>query len=69
MIVLSYNVRGLGGAEKRAEVWQLVREKHPSVLCIQESKLSVVDDLLVKSIWGMHVLNILINRLWERLVV
>jgi exonuclease III len=52
MIVLSYNVRGLGGGEKRAEVRQLVREKHPLVVCIQESKLSVVDDLLIKSIWG-----------------
>lgn len=33
------------------EVRRLVREKNPFVLCIQESKLSVVDDVLIKSIW------------------
>jgi len=52
MLVLSYNSRGLGGSEKRAEIRNLVREKHPYVLCIQESKISVVDEVWIKSIWG-----------------
>jgi len=52
MKLLSYNVMGLGGGEKREEVRKLVYEKHPFVLCIQESKLGVVDDLMIKSIWG-----------------
>jgi len=52
MKVISYNVRGLGGGEKRVEVRRLVNDKHPFVLCIQESKLGVVDDLVIKSIWG-----------------
>jgi len=33
MKVLSYNVRGLGGGEKRVEVRRLVQE---NALCIQE---------------------------------
>jgi exonuclease III len=52
MLVLSYNARGLGGGEKRMEIRNLVRDKHPFVLCIQESKMSVVDEELIKSIWG-----------------
>jgi len=52
MKIISYNVRGLGGGEKRVEVRRLVEEKNPFVLCIQESKLGFVDDFLVKSIWG-----------------
>jgi hypothetical protein len=52
MKVMSYNVRGLGGGEKRVEVRKLVSEKHPFVLCIQETKLGVVDDLMIKSLWG-----------------
>ena len=52
MKVLSYNARGLGGGEKRVEVRRLVDEKNLFVLCIQESKLSVIDDWLIKSIWG-----------------
>jgi len=47
-----YNVRGLGGFEKRGEVQRLVSKKKPYVLCIQESKLGVVDDMIVSSIWG-----------------
>jgi len=53
MKVISYNVRGLGGGEKRVEVRRLVQEKNPFVLCIQESKMSFVDDFLIKSIWGL----------------
>jgi exonuclease III len=52
MKIISYNVRGLGGGEKRVEVRKLVLEKHPWVLCLQESKLSTVNDLVVKSFWG-----------------
>ena len=50
MKVLSYNVRGLGGVEKRMEVRRLVQEKQPRVLCIQESKVTNVDDNWIKAI-------------------
>ena len=50
--LLSWNVRGLGGAEKRKEVSKLVRENNPFILCIQESKLPVFDAFVCKSIWG-----------------
>jgi hypothetical protein len=36
MKVLSYNVRGLGGLDKRNEVCRLVFEKSLFVLCIQD---------------------------------
>jgi exonuclease III len=52
MKVLSYNVRGLGGGEKRAEVRRLIGEKHPMVVCIQETKLSVVNAQVIKAVWG-----------------
>lgn len=52
MKVMSYNVRGLGGGEKRVEMRRLVQEKISMVLCIQESKLSVVSNGLIKMVWG-----------------
>jgi exonuclease III len=52
MHVISWNVRGLGGSEKRREVSNMVREKNPFILCLQESKLSVVNDLVCKAIWN-----------------
>ena len=52
MRLLSWNVRGLGGLEKRKEVKDLVREKAPIVLCIQETKMQLIDDFLCTLIWG-----------------
>ena len=50
--IISWNVRGLGSFEKRREVCHLVREKNPFIICIQETKLSVIDVILCKSMWG-----------------
>jgi len=53
MKLVSWNVRGLGGIEKRREVRRMVEEKSPFILCLQETKLSVCDDILCNSLWGM----------------
>ncbi|GAU35674.1 hypothetical protein TSUD_162460 [Trifolium subterraneum] len=45
-------VQGLGGAEKRKEVRKLVGEKHPLIVCLQETKVQSCDDTLVSALWG-----------------
>ena len=50
MKLISYNMRGLGGWEKRREVQRLVREKKPFVMCIQETKLQVLNDFVCRSL-------------------
>jgi len=52
MKLLSFNVRGLGGWEKRREIQRLVWERNPFVFCIQETKLQVIDDFACRSLWG-----------------
>jgi len=52
MKIITYNARGLGGGEKRVEIRRLVSEKHPLVLCIQETKMETLNDQLIKSLWG-----------------
>lgn len=52
MKIISWNVRGLGGFEKIKEACKLVREKCPYILCIQETKLSVISEAVCKSIWN-----------------
>ena len=52
MKLLSWNVRGLGGAAKRREVSHLVRENKPFILCLQETKLPLLDAFVCNSIWG-----------------
>jgi len=56
MKIITYNARGLGGGDKRVEVRRLVHEKRPMVLCIQETKLGMINDQWVKALWGegMH---------------
>lgn len=69
MKVLSYNVRGLGGFEKRDEVRRLVNDKHPFVVCLQETKLGVFDDFLLKRCGEVRRVGILSNLLLELQVV
>jgi len=52
MIVLSYNVRGLGGRVKRKIVKELVLNHKVDFLAIQESKLEVVTESLCRGSWG-----------------
>jgi exonuclease III len=52
MRVISWNIRGLGSLVKRKEVRKLVREKNPSIVCLQETKLPICDDSLCSSFWG-----------------
>ena len=52
MKIMTYNIRGLGGRIKRKVVKQLVKEKEVEMLCIQESKLEIVDLRICKQVWG-----------------
>jgi len=52
MKIISWNIRGLQSFEKKREVRNLVQEKNPFILCIQETKLSVFDSIVCKSMWG-----------------
>jgi exonuclease III len=52
MKIILWNVRGLGSVEKWKEVRNLVEEKGPSILCIQETKMPVYDDVLCDSLWA-----------------
>jgi exonuclease III len=52
MKIVSWNVRGLGGFEKRKEVKKLVVDKRPFIVCLQETKLMQIDNLLCSSLWG-----------------
>jgi len=52
MKIISINIRGLGAVVKKREIRRLVVEKKPTVLCIQETKLEVVDEFLCRSLWG-----------------
>jgi exonuclease III len=43
MKYISYNIRGLGSWEKRKEIQKLVKQHRPWILCVQETKLEVIN--------------------------
>ncbi|KAK3222180.1 hypothetical protein Dsin_009205 [Dipteronia sinensis] len=52
MLALSWNIRGLGRPEKRSCVRKLVALHKPSILFLQETKLSCYDSKIYNSIGG-----------------
>ncbi|RCV22155.1 hypothetical protein SETIT_4G197800v2, partial [Setaria italica] len=47
--LLSWNVRGLGDPQKCTVVKDSISSSHPSIVCLQESKLRALDGLKARS--------------------
>ncbi|XP_057444522.1 uncharacterized protein LOC130736749 [Lotus japonicus] len=52
MILLSYNVRGLGSNVKLRAIRELVHQEKVGMLLVHESKLEEVDIRVCRSLWG-----------------
>jgi exonuclease III len=48
-----WNARGLNRRARRTAVQELVRSERASFVCLQETKLDVLDDALVKDMLGL----------------
>lgn len=51
MKIITFNIRGLGGLVKKKEMQKVVREQKPDLLCVQETKMGVVDRLICAQLW------------------
>lgn len=49
---LSWNVRGLNDARKRRIVKRFIKNENPEIICLQETKLSNIDNSILKEIVG-----------------
>ena len=59
--ILSWNVRGLNNSRKREVVKNFLRDWKGDVICLQETKLDLVDQKIIRSLWG----NVYVG--WEAL--
>ncbi|KAK3210476.1 hypothetical protein Dsin_015182 [Dipteronia sinensis] len=55
MIVMTWNVRGFGKGEKKVIVNGLVNRHNPEILFIQESKLKVFNNKVIRSLGGSRL--------------
>ncbi|XP_026402743.1 uncharacterized protein LOC113298262 isoform X2 [Papaver somniferum] len=55
--VLSWNIRGLGQDPKVVAVRNVILKNNPAIVTIQESKWEVIDDKLIRSLWGSNRCN------------
>jgi len=52
--ILNWNVRGLNGAARRKVVFDLARDTRCTIACLQETKLAVVQDQIVRETLGQR---------------
>lgn len=57
MRIIILNIRGLGGRSKKSEIRELVAKEKVEFLCLQETKLDVVDERLAYILWGNSECN------------
>lgn len=56
-IVFNWNVRGLNQPARRQVVKDLIKDHQGTVVCLQETKLAVVDDGVICSTFGQQFLG------------
>ncbi|XP_026459532.1 uncharacterized protein LOC113360212 [Papaver somniferum] len=52
--ILSWNIRGLGKDNKLVAIRNAIRKNNPNIVRIQETKREIVDDALIRSLWGSN---------------
>lgn len=50
--ILSWNVRGLNEGVKRLRVRNLLRQWKENIFCLQETKLEIISNNIVRSLWS-----------------
>lgn len=55
--ILNWNVWGLNDGARRDSVSELTRDTGSTIVCLQESKLQVVDDNVVRRTLGQNFVN------------
>ena len=50
--IISWNVRGLNEQDKRLRVRNLIRKWGPDVVCLQETKMGLINRAVIRSLWG-----------------
>ena len=59
MKIISWNVRGLNKQDKRLKVRNLIRKWGPDVDFLQETKMGLINRVVIRSLWGgQHLIGL-----------
>jgi exonuclease III len=50
--IITWNVRGLNDKSKRSSIRNFIKSKNPDIVCLQETKLSLVPENIYRQIFG-----------------
>lgn len=50
--ILSWNVRGMNNSAKREDIKHMISLNRPDIVCLQETKMTVIDDTIVTEALG-----------------
>lgn len=57
MIVVSWNIRGLGSGKKRGVIRESLKKIKPDIVILQETKKEALDEWVVGSVWKARFKN------------
>ena len=52
MKLLSWNIRGMGKAEKQGRIKRLLKDRNIDIVFFQERKRAVISDVDARRLWG-----------------
>lgn len=51
MLLLSWNIRGLGSSIKKRFLFKLLKKQKPDIILVQETKLDKVERIVIQRMW------------------
>jgi exonuclease III len=55
--LISWNVKGLNQRSKRLKIRNLLRQWKADIICLQETKLELISNRIMKSLWGCQFVD------------
>jgi endonuclease/exonuclease/phosphatase family metal-dependent hydrolase len=56
--LISWNVRGLNQGCERLKIRILLRQWKADIICLQETKMELISNNIVRSLWGCQFLDL-----------
>ena len=63
--IFSYNTQGLGGIDKRTDIFEFLKAKRMDIYCLQDTHFTKNDEFLLEISGEVTVFSVVINPMQE----